>query len=107
MASRERAVRNPLLIREVNDRINEVSNPWLGGSPRELLCECRDVGCLTTIAVSVSEFRAIREEAGRFLVASSHAGEAGLRVLESSNGYLTVEFEPKASPIVPAERGAA
>ena len=84
--------RNPLLFREVNERIREVSISWLERESQELLCECGDSTCMATIAVVRADFQAVEDQPGRFLLASRHADDAGTRILACRDGYLTVEF---------------
>lgn len=92
MAPTKQTERNSLLFREVNERIRDVSISWLERESQELLCECPDPSCIATIAVVRADFQAVEEHPGQFLFASSHADDAGTRVLASRDGYLTVEF---------------
>ena len=51
------AARNQGLFREVNERIEEVSD---GSLSAEVLCECAGKDCTETISVSESEHEAVR-----------------------------------------------
>jgi hypothetical protein len=88
----ERAVRNSILIRGVNERINELSDSWSHDEPRELLCECGDEGCIEGILVTRADYEAASRQPGRYLVDSGHRGEGGVSVLMSRDGYSIVEY---------------
>jgi hypothetical protein len=89
---RERALRNSLLIREVNERITEVSDAWVDGERRELLCECGDDGCIEAILVMAADFHEARSRPSRFLVTSNHGREAGTELLLTRDGYAIVDY---------------
>ena len=92
MTAREQAVRNSLLIREVNERIAELSDSWLDGEPREFLCECGDESCTQVILVTRAEYQAVREQFGRYLITSDHGDDAGTKLRTRRDGYSIVEY---------------
>jgi hypothetical protein len=89
----KKAVRSSLLIREVNERITELTDSWLDGEPRELLCECGDDGCIEAILVTRADYEAAREQSGRYVVTSEHDGETGVSVLMTRDRYSIVEYQ--------------
>jgi hypothetical protein len=89
----ERAVRNSLLIRGVNERINGLSDSWPDDSPRELLCECGDESCIEAILVLRADYEAAAWKPGRYLVDSKHGDERGVNVLMTRDGYSIVEYQ--------------
>jgi hypothetical protein len=93
MAMPERAVRNSLLIRGVNERINGLSDSWFDDEPRELLCECGDESCIEAILVSRADYEVAMGHPGHYLVASDHSDETGIQVLTARDGYLIVEYQ--------------
>ena len=93
MATPERAVRNSLLIRGVNERINGLSDFWFDDEPRELLCECGDESCVEAILVSRPDYEVAMEHPGHYLVTADHGGESGVTVLMSRDGYSIVEYQ--------------
>jgi hypothetical protein len=93
VATPERAVRNSLLIRGVNERINELSDSWFDDEPRELLCECGDDSCIEAILVSRADYEVAMGHPGHYLVASDHSDETGIQVLTARDGYLIVEYQ--------------
>lgn len=62
--------RQEALIREVNERIREVS---VGQDRFDILCECGDVDCYERLDVSAAEYEEIRGQSGKPLVAPGHA----------------------------------
>jgi hypothetical protein len=100
----EEARRNSLLIREVNERISELSGGWPENEPRELLCECGDADCIEPIVMTRADFAAARQQPGRYMVTRHHVDKAGISVLTTQGGYSLVEYRPSGSTIV--ENGA-
>jgi hypothetical protein len=92
MTVREQAMRNSLLIREVNERIAELSDSWLDGEPRELLCECGDESCIQQIPVTRADYEAAREHVGHYLITSDHGADAGTNVRMTREEYSIVEY---------------
>jgi hypothetical protein len=78
---------------EVNGRrVNEAIERGLGSSGSGVfLCECGQVGCNTTIELSLAEYDAIRTGFERFLVAPGHEIDRIDFVVERHNSYLVVE----------------
>jgi hypothetical protein len=96
MVTTEQAVRNSMLIREVNDRITELSN-WHDGEARELLCECGDEACIEAILVLRADHEAARELPNCYLVASNHDRKEAVTVVTAREGYSIVQYEATAS----------
>ena len=90
--TRQRAARNSLLIREVNERVAELSDAWIDGEPREFLCECGDEGCIQVIPVTRADYEAAREHSGRYLITADHADDAGTKVRTRRDRYSIVEY---------------
>lgn len=84
--------RTSFVFREVNERINGISEAWRDGEARDLLCECGDEGCTGTIAVLELDYRRAREQPDRFLLAAGHVDTAGMRILQARDGYAVVEL---------------
>ena len=97
MTKPERAARNSLLIRGVNERINELSDSWSDEEPHELLCECGDEGCIEGIFVTRGDYEAALRQPGRYLVDSDHGDDPGVTVLMSRDGYSIVEYQENST----------
>ena len=89
-------VRNSLLIRGVNERINGLSRIWSDNEPRELLCECGDESCIEAILVTRADYEVAMEHPRRYLVNSDHSDETGIQVLTNRDGYSIVEYQQSA-----------
>ena len=85
-------MRNSVLIREVNERISDLS-AWREGEPRELLCECGDEGCIEAILVTRADYQAARKRSSRYLVASKHDHEAATTLVTARDGYSIVRYK--------------
>jgi hypothetical protein len=92
VTAREQAVRNSLLIREVNQRVADLSDSWNDGDPREFLCECGDEACIQVIPVTRADYQAAREHSGRYLITSDHGEDAGTQVRTKRDRYSIVEY---------------
>jgi hypothetical protein len=51
----------PALLREVNERIRELSGRFGGDEPAPFVCECEDGECLSQVTLTVGEYDAARE----------------------------------------------
>jgi hypothetical protein len=68
----ERIARNEALFREVNERVNEVSDP----EPTQridFLCECGDARCTESIPLTRAEYEGLRSDPLLFGVKPGHA----------------------------------
>ena len=82
---------NRALLREVNERIRELSAG--GSSPSDriaAMCECGRGQCQTRIAVPWQVYEDVRVAEHRFLVAPWHEQPEQDRVLVSDAGYRIV-----------------
>ena len=95
MTTPDWGVRNSLLIRGVNERINGLSISWSDDEPRELLCECANESCIEAILVTREDYEVALEYPGRYLVTSDHGEETGVTLL-NRDGYSIVEYRPSA-----------
>ena len=92
MDERERRIgKNEALFREVNDRIERVTeslqvtteNLWI-------LCECGDESCLEKVEVSLPEYERIRSDPALFFVLPGHELPDVEDVVEEAPGYYIV-----------------
>ena len=92
MSAREdRIGKNELLLREVNERIEEIGaptddQPWIG-----FICECGDVGCVEQVQLERKEYEAVRANAQHFLTVVGHETPALERVIMRRERYQVVE----------------
>jgi SpoU rRNA methylase family enzyme len=91
---RERAGRNQALLREVNERIEELNETFDQFSPYGTwMCECADTGCREQIEMTIGEYEAIRRHPNRFVIAPHglHFYENVEDVVEETARYWVVE----------------
>jgi hypothetical protein len=102
----ERTAANEALLREVNDRIEDVGER-LSVLPNDgrldFRCECGRGGCTTMISMSVREYEHLRSDNDRFAVAPGHEDDEIERVVERADRYVIVDKRPEAEPFVGAD----
>lgn len=88
----DRAARNEALFRRVNERVEEV-NKSFQRTPEDadFFCECADIGCTETIAMTLPEYEALRDASTRFAVKVGHVLPENETVIEKRAGYIVVE----------------
>jgi hypothetical protein len=93
---RAKAARNQALMREVNERIAEVSDAV---GELEFLCECADLTCQGALDMSMLEYESIRSSPVRFPVLPGHVVPDVERVVEENERYAVVEKVGKAGEV--------
>jgi hypothetical protein len=113
-----RKARNEALIREVNERIEQVdkaaeeANVGSEESFFEFFCECGDdnagdIGCEERISMTISEYERVRSQDDRFAVYPGHELEELEWVAERNERFVVVDKRPMAEPFVEDDpRGA-
>jgi hypothetical protein len=91
-----KAARNQALCREVNERIEAISET---AGDLELLCECADLECEKTIRLSVGEYERIRGSSVRFPVALGHVYPEVENIIEENERFAVVEKQGKAAEV--------
>jgi hypothetical protein len=99
----EATVRSELLFREVNERIFDIAAT--DGDDLEVLCECGDESCISTLVVSVRDYKRVRLETSCFVVCDGHELADIELVVERTSEYLVVEKVGRARQVV--EQGLA
>jgi hypothetical protein len=87
----ERAAKNQVLFREVNERIADLSAPALVDDVRLFVCECSHEDCIDALEISATEYEAVRQEGARFLIVPGHEIDAIERVVTSNSRFAVVE----------------
>jgi hypothetical protein len=93
----EKGAKNQALIREVNERIEQVAED---AAYPEFLCECADTNCVEMIELSIGEYEAIRSSPVRFPIKPGHDYPEFERVVEENENYAVVEKFGEAASIV-------
>lgn len=87
----ERLARNESLFREVNERIAEVNAAFDVDGRAEYLCECGRRDCTASVAVTRTEYEAVRAVPTHFIVLPEHENADVEVVVYSRDGYNVVE----------------
>ena len=87
----ERAARNELLFRAVNEQILQMTERFRAQlSDIDIVCECAVASCVGTIKITAQDFAQIRREEGTFFVLPGHEDTDVEDVLNRHNGYVVV-----------------
>jgi hypothetical protein len=107
----ERTARNEALIREVNERIEQVDKAAEAASVApeealfEFLCECGgedtgEIGCEEHVQMTIQEYERVRSQDDRFAVCPGHETEALEWVVARNERFVVVDKRPMAEPFV-------
>jgi len=89
---------NEALFREVNERIEAVSQSVaLGYEAMEFLCECDREDCRENVNITRAEYEAVRAVPTHFIVLPSHQDLRIEHVAVTNERFLVVEKEGKAA----------
>jgi len=95
----ERAAKNQVLFREVNERIAELAEERSEDSAGLFVCECSHVACAGVLDVSPGEYEAVRANGSHFLITPGHELEGIERVVEQNARFAVVEKLDQAALI--------
>jgi len=102
----ERSAKNEALLREVNERIEEVGRHLQVLPDGELLdfrCECGRPECEDLITMTVTTYEHVRAQNDTFAVVEGHEDAEIERVVERGEGYVIVDKRPRAERFVGAD----
>jgi len=99
----ERAARNEVVFREVNEQVAGLEQGSAGGSA-SFLCECAEPACIDRIGVPLDVYEAVRAHPRRFIVRPGHERPELERVVGTQDDFLVVEKVGDAGAV--AERAA-
>jgi hypothetical protein len=109
----ERKARNEALLREVNERIEQINAEALGWTPEdrfEFQCECGadDDGCDSRVELTINEYEAVRAQDDRFVLFPGHEARGLERVIQENERFVVVDKVADAEPFVADDpRGAS
>ena len=95
--SLERLAHNQTLFREVNERIQYLGevNERIGysaeGATSEFVCECSSTECISTIELTVVEYKRVRSNPTWFVIKPDHDLAQIERVVSRDDGFAVVE----------------
>jgi hypothetical protein len=105
-AREERSAKNEALLREVNDRIEEVGASLSvvpADGQLDFRCECGRPDCDAFVSLTVTEYEHVRSDNDRFAVTPGHEDDQIERVVERGERYLIVDKLPDAERYVGAD----
>lgn len=99
----QRAARNEVLFREVNENIAQLEERFGTTSTDPVfLCECANDTCTEGLAIDLDSYQRVREQPRLFFVLPGHRHPQLERVVEINGDYLVVEKTGEAGEV--AER---
>jgi hypothetical protein len=110
MERRRRQAENESLFRRVNERIEQLVEGAFDAGPDgarawDFVCECHDKGCTERIALTITEYEAVRVVSERFVVAPApeHVDTSIENVVDMSSRYWLVEKIEEAGEVARAD----
>lgn len=94
----KRRLRNELLFREVNERLEDAAEDP-AQSHAELLCECGRLDCTSTVAVTNEAYEAVRADPTHFIVIEDHVNPEIERIFGRHEDYVVVEKIGEAADV--------
>jgi hypothetical protein len=85
----ERAVRNEDKFRKLNESIEQLTPAT--AETFLIACECARQDCMRVIEVAHPDYKSVRQESDRFIVANGHQFPDLERVVSTRQHYLIVE----------------
>jgi hypothetical protein len=96
-ARRVRAAKNQSLLREVNERIEQLAE----GKPSifedlqrsrtiDIACECMDETCTASVTMTIVEYERIRADSNQFFVLPGHNVPAVEEIVDEDHRYVVV-----------------
>jgi hypothetical protein len=101
----DRVARNEAMYRAVNREIEQASEQTgRGGDDQlEVLCECGEDGCSSTLALTITEYDQTHRQRDRFVVAPGHEDPEIERIVTRNEHYLVVDKFGEAERVAEAE----
>jgi hypothetical protein len=82
---------NEILFREVNERIEDVSERRSTLESVDFVCECGRPDCTSRVPLTYEQYEAVRSDGQRFMVLPGHLTGSIERVVEDHGTYQVVE----------------
>jgi hypothetical protein len=99
--AKDRIARNEALFRQVNERVNEVSQAFapVDPTPTEFVCECGTPDCVETVLLTLQEYEQVRSLPARFVLVPGHVVPSVEEVVSRTDRYVVVEKHPEERQI--------
>ena len=99
--SDERLAKNEAHFRQVNERLKEISTPWM--KTTDYLCECSATSCIETIELTKDEYERARARPTTFVLLPGHERPDLERVVQENDRFVLVEKVVAVEEIVEAD----
>lgn len=86
-----RIAKNEAIVREINEGIERSIASRSPDSDARMMCECGNLDCELLIAITVSEYEQVRQNARRFVVVKDHVIPDVERVVAETDRFDVVE----------------
>ena len=93
----ERILANEILFREVNERIDEITERTATLAVLDYVCECGQPTCTGKITLTHEQYESVRTDGQRFVTLPGHHSTELERVVERHAGYQVVEKDTPES----------
>jgi len=90
-AGRLRAAKNQSLFRDVNERIEELSEKFDARAMVSFVCECALKDCVERLEMTHGEYEVLRRVPTHFAVKSGHEIEGVEEIVDYTHRYVVVE----------------
>ena len=87
---------NEEVFKAVNEEVSEAHGGDAAGRTA-FVCECADPGCTERVVLAPGEYRVVRSDPHRFVVAPGHVIPELEQVVEHHGGYDVVEKNERAA----------
>jgi hypothetical protein len=93
---RLRLAHNERVFRELNEQADRRASQWQENERtfQLVVCECANADCYAEVTVTPAEYRMVRNNEQRFLVAPGHVAPEVERVVYRHDRYWIVEKDP-------------
>jgi hypothetical protein len=104
MSREERVARNEALFREVNERIQDVSEGARSPSATDFVCECGDAECTQPMPLTSREYEEVRRDPTHFAVLPGHVvPDVEVVVAHNERFAVVAKTDPQAARIAVRE----
>ena len=92
-AAKDRAARNEVLFRQVNERVKDVGDAFAAVDPSaiDFVCECGQQSCTEPIPLTRAEYERVRSVPTHFFVVPGHVIPEVEIVVREGDDYVVVE----------------
>jgi hypothetical protein len=91
--------RKPSLLREVNERIREVSSQWETPGSAAFFCECPNASCSEVLDLTLADYEAIRALTDCYVVVRGHESCARDHVVAQNSSHVVVHLGPEPTSL--------